>query len=165
VRCPECGSKDYYGPANGLYKCEECGHEWATKRPWVCPHCRQALAPYQKCIGGMCPNCGKKSGTKQVKRIRMADGSMRSVPADEIKRRKKSKANSKQAKWDSCRYRAHNSGKKLSFAQWLHHKETGEWPKESELKYCPEYGSGDWDREPAEVYPFMKKKSSRGNNE
>lgn len=158
LRCPECGSKDFYGPANGLYKCEDCKHEWATKRPWVCPHCRQALAPYQKCVDGKCPNCGEKIGAKQVKRIRMADGSMRCVSADEIKRRKKSKSNSKQTAWDKWRYIAHHSGKALNFARAMYKKETGAWPNATELKYCPEKDSGDWNRKPGDVCPWMKKK-------
>ena len=156
IRCPKCGSKDIYSIAGLGYKCEKCKHEWQPNNPWVCQFCKQGLGPHQKVIGGKCPNCGEKVGTKQVRRIRMADGSMRSVPAHEIKKRKKSKANAEQAVWDACRYKAHYCHKDLNFARFLYQRETGKWP--SGLKDCPGATSGDWRRKPAEVYPWMGKR-------
>jgi len=154
VRCPECGSRDIYSVKDFGYKCEDCGHQWHTKKPWVCPSCKQALAPWQKVIGGTCPNCGVKVGTKPVRTIRMQDGTLRTWPADEIKRRKKSKANKEQAIWDKFRYIAHHSKRTLDFARVLYKKEMGEWP--SELKNCPDTAnSGDWKRKPSDVYPWM----------
>ncbi len=157
VRCPKCGSKDVYGPIEGMYKCEDCGETWYTKKPWVCPHCRQALGPNQKVVGGICPNCAQKVGAKQLRRIRFADGTIRAVPADEIKRRKKCKANASQACWDKWRHIAHHTHRPLSFAGAMYAKETGHWP--SGLKNCPEPGSADWKRKPAEAYPWMKKRT------
>lgn len=155
VRCPKCGSKDIYGPIKGIgYKCEPCQHTWQTTKPFVCPNCKQGLAPYQKVINGLCPNCGKKVGQKLVRRIRMLDGSLREVPADEIKKRKKSKASHKQAVWDRCRYQAHYTGRTMDFARAIFKKETGEWP--SGLKNCPDAGSANWKRKPADVYHYMK---------
>jgi superfamily II DNA or RNA helicase len=163
VRCPECGSKDIYSIEGGRYKCEDCKHDWTTKRPWVCPRCFQAMAPWQKAVGGVCPNCGEKVSIKPVRRIRMIDGSLRVVSADEIKRRKKCKADAAQACWDKFRCIAHNMNKKiddpakrktLNWCGYMYKKEMGRWP--SGLKYCPGYGSADWRREPGKVYPWMK---------
>lgn len=156
VRCPKCGSKDIYSIKGMGYKCEACQHTWQTSKPWVCPICKQALGPNQRCIGGKCPNCGEKCGVKPVRRIRMEDGSLRTVPADEIKRRKKSTANKAQAVWDACRYKAHYCGRTLDFARVLYQKQMGDWPKG--LKNCPETAnSADWKRKPSDVFPWMKK--------
>jgi len=157
VRCPKCGSKAIYS-IERRYKCEDCKHEWEQKKPFVCPHCHVGLAPGQKLVGGKCPNCGEKVSARPTKRIKYADGKLREVPASEIKRRKKCKADSQQAEWDRCRYIAHNSGRTLDFARVLFQKKTGHWP--SGLKNCPETASsGDWKRKPADVYPWMRKKS------
>jgi len=157
VRCPECGSKDVYSIKGVGYKCEQCKHEWAPTPPWVCPLCKQALGPWQKVAGGVCPNCGQKVGTRPVRRIRMEDGSIRAVPAAEIKRRKKSKANKEQSVWDACRYKAHYCHKDLNFARVIYKNKMGEWPPPG-LKNCPETAnSGDWKRKPAKVYPWMNK--------
>ena len=158
VRCPKCGSKDIYSIKGFGYKCEKCQHTWNTSKPWFCPSCKQALGPNQRAVGGVCPNCGVKSDGKQVRRIRMRDGSLRSIPADEIKRRKKCNVDSAQAAWDKARCIAHHSGKTMNFARWLYHKETGNWP--ANLKNCPESAnSGDWHRKPSDLYPWMKKKT------
>jgi len=155
VRCPNCGSKDIYSIKGHGYKCEKCKHEWLPKKPWVCPCCKQALAAWQKVIGGKCPNCGEKVGSRPVRRIRMVDGSLRTVSAHEIKRRKKSKSNREQAVWDRWRYIAHHRGKTLDFARVMYQKEMGAWPKN--LKDCPDSKSGDWKRKPGDVFPWMKK--------
>jgi superfamily II DNA or RNA helicase len=158
VRCPKCGSKDVYSVKGFGYRCEACQHTWETRKPFVCPECKQALSPGQKCVGGKCPNCGAKLGKKPFRRIRMADGTIRAVPVDEIKRRKKSKANTEQAQWDKARYIAHNCGRTLDFARVMYKKFTGQWPDGSKLKNCPDSGnSGDWKRKPSEVYPWMRK--------
>jgi len=165
VRCPECGSKDIYSIKGHGYKCEECKHEWETKKPWVCPHCKQATAPWQKVIDGKCPNCGEKVGAKPVRNVRMSDGKMRTVPSDEIKRRKKGKANKQQAAWDKWKFIAKgwnakpdNKGEKKKNLMWcgaMYKREMGHWP--SGLKNCPERDHGDWERPPEKVYPWMNK--------
>lgn len=155
-RCPECGSKDIYSIGK-RYKCEDCKHEWEGKKPFVCPHCSQALGPNQRVINGCCPNCGQKVGARPTRRIRYADGHLREFSSDEIIRRKKCKANADQATWDQCRYKAHYTGRTLDFARVMYHKQTGKWPQG--LKNCPDGAkSGDWKRKPSEVYPWMKKK-------
>jgi superfamily II DNA or RNA helicase/predicted RNA-binding Zn-ribbon protein involved in translation (DUF1610 family) len=166
IRCPECGSKDYFGPNGGLYKCEDCGHTWAKKNPWVCPHCKQRLAPHQKVIGGICPNCSQKVGTKQTRQIRMADGSIRSVPADEIKRRKKSKADGEEAAWLKWVFIANGWNSKpanrskppktLTWCKAMFQREQGHWPREG-LRYMPARESADWKRAPASVFPHLRK--------
>lgn len=166
VRCPECGSKDFYGPIDGLYKCEDCGNTWMKKNPWVCPHCKQMLAPYQKVINGICPNCSQKVGSKQTRQIRMTDGSVRSVPADEIKRRKKCKADGEQQAWLKWVYIANgwnskpsNEGKTPKTLTWcraMFQREQGHWPRDG-LKYMPGKESADWKRTPASVFPHLRK--------
>ena len=165
VRCPKCGSKDIYSIQGGMYKCEDCKHEWETRRPWVCPHCREALRPNQKVIGGKCPNCGEKVGTKPIRHIRMLDGRLRTISADEIKRRKKCNANAEQACWDTWRYIAFgwnrkNPDKKPKTLNWcraMYNKEMGKWP--SGLKNCPDASNSfDWKRTPKAVYPWMAKR-------
>lgn len=166
VRCPKCGSKDIYGPVRGLYKCEDCGNTWETKKPWVCPHCKQALAPWQKCTGGKCPNCGEKVGTKPIKRIRFENGEIRAVPADEIKRRKKKNSDSEQAAWSRWVYIARgwnakpeNQGEKLKSLNWcaaMFQREQGHWPRKG-LKYLPD-DPAEMKRAPEEAYPHLKKR-------
>lgn len=161
VRCPKCGSKDIYSIKGHGYKCEQCQHEWQPTKPWVCPHCKQALAAWQKVIGGKCPNCGEKVGTKQVRHIRMGDGTMRVVSAHEIKRRKKSKADHEQSTWDKFRYIAHFKSQTLGWARIMYQRERGQWPP-SHLKNCPDTpDSGDWKRRPSEVYPWMDRRKRK----
>lgn len=156
VRCPQCLSKDIYSIKGIGYKCEDCGHTWTTSKPFVCPHCRTGLGPHQKITDGRCPNCNAKVGSKPVRRVRMADGSIRTVPADEIKHRKKCKADARQACWDRWRYIANAKGKTLDFARVMYKRDMGEWPDGKTLKNCPESAnSGDWKRKPADVYPWM----------
>jgi DNA-directed RNA polymerase subunit RPC12/RpoP len=167
VRCPECGSKELYSIEGGRYKCEDCGHEWTTSKPWVCPHCKQALATWQKVIGGVCPNCGERVGVKPIRHIRMADGTLRAVSVDETIKRKKGKANAEQATWDKWRYIANGWNKKnshlpddkLKKLEWcgaMYQRDMGAWPKG--LKNCPDE-AGDWKRTPAAVYPWMNNRT------
>ena len=172
VRCPECGSKDYYGPNGGLYKCEDCGHTWAQKKPWVCPHCKQGLAPWQKVIGGVCPNCSQKVTTKPVRTIRMEDGSFRTVPAEEVKRRKKSKADSEAAAWESLVWTAVHFNTKppkpgqkkkemtLNTCRGIFKNTHGHWPRPG-LKFRPEDGSGDWGRTPNAAYNLKPRRKAK----
>ena len=167
VRCPNCGSKDIYSIKGGSYKCEDCKHEWQTHKPWVCPQCKQSLAPWQKVIGGKCPNCGEKVGTKPVRRIRMADGSLRTVPVDEIRRRKKSKADGELAAWTKWVYIANgwnhkpqNAGKPKKTLNWcraMFQREQGHWPR-SGMKYMPDaVNFGHWKRCPSALWPWLAK--------
>ncbi len=164
TRCPECGSKDIYGPIEGRYHCEECRHIWDTRKPWVCPHCKQALAPYQKCVGGICPNCGKKSSGKQVRRVRFADGELRSIPADEIKRRKKKHSDSAQQEWMKWLYIAKGwnaknrsqNPKALSWCLAMYKRDHDEYPP-PHVKFVP--GTPAERKLPPErAYPFLFKK-------
>jgi superfamily II DNA or RNA helicase len=168
VRCPKCGSKDVWGPNAGLYKCEECGETWETKKPWVCPHCKQALSPWQKCVGGVCPNCGAKVNAKATKRIRFENGQIRAVPADEVKRRKKKNQDSEAAEWQTwvfkargCNCKPENAGKKKLTLNWcaaMFQKTTGHWPRKG-LKFLPDSAS-DMKRAPEDVYPYLRKRRS-----
>mgnify|MGYP002631859393 CR=1 FL=1 len=168
-RCPKCGSKDIYGPANGLYKCEDCGEEFAAKPPWICPHCKQGLSPFQKVIGGLCPNCSAKVGSKPTRQIRMKDGSMREVPAEEVKKRKKCNADSDQAAWTKWLYIARNSNIKLrregkNYQRDLNwckvmFKKTEKHEPPPHLKNMPTE-RGDWKRAPEALYPWLNKKGS-----
>jgi DNA repair protein RadD len=166
IRCPECGSKEVFSVKDFGYKCEDCGATWQPKHNWVCPHCKAVLGPNQKLIGGVCPNCHEKVTSKPVRRIRMEDGSMRTVPAHEIKRRKKSKADSEQATWTKFVYIANgwnrkNPGKpqkKLAWCREMFNKETGHYPRGG-LKYMPDsVQSGDWRRTPDDLFPWMNKR-------
>jgi superfamily II DNA or RNA helicase len=125
--------------------------ENAEKQPWSCPHCSYSLAPWEKIHGGVCPNCGNKIG-KPTRRIRMKNGTMRSVSAIE---KPKVKATYEQTVWDKCRYKAYYCDKTLTFARWLYQQETRSWPPPG-LKCCPEDPqSGDWNRRVCDVYPWM----------
>ena len=166
TRCPECGSTDIYGPVNGRYKCEKCKHTWNTAKTWVCPHCKQALAPWQKCVGGKCPNCGAKVGGKALKRIRFEDGTIRAVEADEVKKRKKKNADSEEAEWMKWVFVARgwnakpaNRGQKKKTLNWcmaMFKKNNGHWPREG-LKYLPD-DHADRKRAPEDVYPHLKRR-------
>jgi len=165
TRCPKCGSKDIYGPVDGRYKCEKCKHTWNTAKTWVCPHCKQALAPWQKCVGGKCPNCGAKVGGKTLKRIRFEDGSIRAVPADEVKRRKKKNQDSEEAEWIRWVFIARgwnakpeNQGQKKKTLNWcraMFQRSTDNWPRRG-LKYLPD-NAADLKRAPEAVYPHLRK--------
>jgi superfamily II DNA or RNA helicase len=159
IRCPKCGSADVYSIKGEGYKCEACQWTWTTSHPFVCPRCKQALGPHQKLTGGVCPNCGAHVGSKPVRRVRMADGSMRSVPCEEVKRRKKCNADKAQSIWDKWRFIAHNTHRTLDFAKIMYHKEMGIWP--ANLKNCPAVGSADWKRAPSSVYPWMGEKKRK----
>ena len=162
VKCPKCGSKDVYGPVDGQWKCEDCGNIWETKKPWVCPHCFQALSPWQKCVDGKCPNCGEKVGGKPTRRVRFENGEIRSVSADEVKRRKKSKAQPAQSEWNRWVYTAKNWNKKnpqeqqktLNWCQAMYKKETGEYPPPG-LRLLPS-DPKDMRRRPEDVFPYLK---------
>lgn len=164
VRCPKCGSKDIYGPIDGRYKCEDCGELWSTKKPWVCPHCNQALAPWQKCTGGKCPNCGEKIGGKPVRRIRFANGEIRAVPADEVIRRKKKNQDSEKSEWLKWVYIARGwnaknprkTAKSLNWCKAMFQRQTGHWPRRG-LQYLPE-DPADLKRAPEDVYPHLRKR-------
>ena len=169
VRCPKCGSKDIYSIPKIGYKCESCKHEWQAKKPWVCPLCKACLGPHQRVIGGVCPNCHQKVGVKPVRRIRMADGSMRTVPAVEIKRRKKSKADSEEAAWLRWVFTAHgwncknpNAKKKnLSWCRAMFNKQQGHYPRQG-MKYMPDsVESGEWKRTPANAFPWLDKRKEK----
>lgn len=164
VRCPKCGSKDIYGPVDGKYKCEECSEVWATKRPFVCPQCRQALAPWQKCVGGKCPNCGAKVGAKAVKRIRFENGRIRAFAADEVRKRKKKNQDSEEQAWLKWVFIARgwnakpqNRNKQVKTLNWclaMFKQENGHWPRKG-LKYLPD-DKADMKRSPEAVYPHLR---------
>ncbi|MBM4091555.1 MAG: DEAD/DEAH box helicase [Planctomycetes bacterium] len=169
IRCPACGSKDIYGPIDGQYKCEACSEIWSTRQPWVCPHCKEALSPGQRCIGGVCPNCNAKVSSTPVKRIRFENGQIRAVPADEIKRRKKKNEDSEQAEWlrwvfiaRGWNAKQRNSGncklKTLNWCRAMFEKKTGHWPRRG-LKYLPD-DPADWKRAPEAVYPHLRQRTS-----
>lgn len=162
VRCPKCGSKDIYSCELG-YRCEDCGETWTTKKPWVCPSCKQALSPWQKVTDGKCPNCGSVIGQKPLRRIRFADGSLREFSCDEIKRRKKCKSDSEQAEWLKWVFIAHNWNRKnpdkrpktLAWCRVMFQKKQGHWPREG-MKYMPVgRNHGDWQRSPSSVFPWL----------
>lgn len=162
VRCPKCGSKDIYSCELG-YRCEECGETWTTKKPWVCPSCKQALSPWQKVTDGKCPNCGAAVGKKPLRRIRFADGSLREFSCDEIKRRKKCKSDSEQSEWLKWVFIAHNWNRKspekrpktLAWCRVMFQKKQGHWPREG-MKYMPVgRNNGDWQRTPSAVFPWL----------
>jgi len=167
-KCPNCGSRDIYTiPGKGL-KCEDCKHEWAQpKPPWICPSCSQMLAPHQKIRDGCCPNCGAKIG-KPIRRIRYEDGSVRPIPAEEIKHRKKSKENAEQAAWfrwlEIANRANHKKGnedkpkKTLSFVRAMYKKDMGKYPDDTLHPKPPEWSSGDWSRHPHMVYDYLARK-------
>lgn len=165
TRCRKCGSTDIYGPIDGKYKCEKCKHTWDTKQPWVCPHCKQALSPWQKCVGGKCPNCGAKVSNKAVKQVRFEDGKIREVPAAEVKRRKKKNQDSEEAAWTKwifiargCNRKPANAGqpkKTLNWCRAMFKKDNGHWPRDG-LKYLPN-NAADLKRAPEAVYPWLNK--------
>ena len=141
-KCKKCGSRNI---RKG--RCDDCGAEVGeVKKPW------------ERLTNGQCPGCGAKVG-KPTRKIRMKNGEMRVVAADELKTKKRSKATSEQKAWDACRYRAMNCGKTMDFARWLYRRDTGNWPSEKTLKCCPEPKSADWKCKPADVYPWMKRRT------
>ncbi len=149
-KCKKCGSDQI---KNG--RCLDCGADCTNaKKPWVCESCACSLSPSERLTDGKCPHCGAKGG-KQVRRIRMANGQMRVVDADELKLRKKLHASLEQKVWDSCRYKAMYCRKSLGFARVLYEKQMHRWPDHLTLKCCPEPQSADWSRNVADVYEFM----------
>jgi superfamily II DNA or RNA helicase len=165
TKCPNCGSKDIYSIGK-RYKCEDCKHEWEAKKPFVCPHCKQGLGPHQRVIGGKCPNCGEKVGSRPMKRIKYADGKLREVPANEIKRRKKCNEDAELATWqrwvniaNNWNHKPENAGKPrktLDFCRAMFKKDRGHWPRAG-MKYVPD-NTADWKRTPAAVFPWLAKK-------
>jgi superfamily II DNA or RNA helicase len=165
TKCPKCGSKDIYSIGK-RYKCEDCKHEWDMKKPFVCPHCKVGLGPHQRVIGGKCPNCGEKVSGRPMKRIKYADGKLREVPANEIKRRKKCNEDAELATWqrwvniaNNWNHKPENAGKTpktLDFCRAMFKKDRGHWPRAG-MKYVPD-NAADWKRTPAAVFPWLAKK-------
>ena len=154
--CPDCGGDNIYKG-----RCQDCGRVIVKqKEPWQCGSCKYSLSPWERLKDGKCPNCGMKIG-KQTRRIRMKDGTMRVVSAEELGARKKEKPTKEQRVWADALHKAHYSGKKLSFARWLYKREMGTEPIAG-LKDCPQdLLSGDWGRLPKDVYPWIGTKGKR----
>ena len=154
--CPDCGGHSIFKG-----KCQDCGKQVVpTKSPWACSKCSYTLSPWEKLTDGKCPNCGAKV-TKPLRRIKMANGQMRTVDAHELSTVTKERASHEQAAWDKWRWISYHSGKTLNFARAMYKKETGEYPP-STLKHIPDDpDSGDWQRTPAAVYPWMARRGSK----
>jgi hypothetical protein len=96
---------------------------------------------------------------------------MRSVPADEIKRRKKCKSDGEEAAWLKWIYiangwnnkpgNANKPQKTLSWCRAMFQKEQGHWPRDG-MKNMPETAtSADWRRVPSACFPWMRKNSEQ----
>ena len=172
VLCPKCGSGTYYGPIEGLYKCVDCEESWAATKPWTCPHCSEAMAHWQKRIDGKCPNCGEVVTVRPTKRIRFGNGTVKAVPADEVRKRKKKKLDDKQAAWTKCLYVARNwnakpqnAGKRkktINFCRWMFQKDMGYWPNADTGVTPYPKDEADLKRRPEVVFPWLQKKDTSG---
>ena len=114
---------------------------------------------------GKCPNCGAQVSSKPVRQIRMKDGQMRTVPADEVKRRKKKNTDSEQSMWAGLVFMAHNYNKKqarlgkknrmsLDNARGMYRKKTGREPR-PDMWLVPK-DPKDWKRQPGMVFRELK---------
>lgn len=121
-----------------------------NREPWSCPACSYVLAPWQRMVDGVCPNCGAKR-KRPIRRIRMADGSLRSISAKESAKIKRNKFSQEQSLWFKYVKIAHYTGKTLNQAAGMYRQATGRWPDEGFIWY-PERES-DLCRRPAEVFP------------
>ena len=157
--CPKCGSNNFFGPVDGLYRCEDCEHAWEMRKPWVCPHCAQALSPGQKRIGGKCPNCGETVTTKPTRTIKFEDGSIRTVSAEEVRQRKRKKKVSKQIAWKRLIFMALHTGRPYGWCHTMFKKEYGHYPRRGMPFWTGDINDA---RRPVEaVFPGLQKKKRR----
>lgn len=156
-RCKKCGSDQIENS-----HCRDCGADCTnSKKPWICSSCWHSLSPFERLIDGKCPNCGAKAG-KQIRRIRMENGKMREVSADEVKRRRAKKdpefpkgvlqGSNRIKYWHYCLAAAANRGQSCGVAARMYQRKMHEPPwNHRELPNMPDYR--DWNKWVGDVFP------------
>lgn len=114
-------------------------------QPIMCPKCS-----FVRERGPTCPNCGHHA-TEQIRRIRMADGRLKEIPAIQKEARQKTEAERLFAKWQSRLFGALKSGLTYKQAARIFQRETGEQPKEHWVGCFPPT-SVKWDRRPKDEF-------------
>ncbi len=130
--------------------------EQEDRQPWACAHCGYSLSPGERLNDGRCPSCSQRV-VKPIRRVRMLDGTMKTLPAGHIKKKQKTDEEKSRAAWTVIARNVGNKGGTLNGARFAYRKSTGKWPNSRVLPFCPEYGSGDWSRKVYAVYPDLQK--------
>jgi len=152
TQCRACGKGNVYKG-----QCQHCGERVGeTKKPWSCSKCHYSLSQWEKMTNGKCPNCGHPVG-KAIRRIKMQDGSLKAVSAEERGKKLKSKAKSD---WVGCLFKAYHSDKSMNFARWIYEQDHGHWPSPEETG-CPDPLSYMWRQSVAEACPWVARAANR----
>lgn len=118
-----------------------------ASRQVMCPKCSAVRKG-----GPRCPECGHEAQERElVRRIRMGNGKLKEVPAQEKRKHEKTEAERRADKWKSCLFVGLKSGKTLKQCSWLHKSKHGEWPG-GDLPCVPEMGSASWALKVDQVY-------------
>lgn len=113
----------------------------------MCPKCSAVRKG-----GPRCPECGHEAQERDlVRRIRMGNGKLREVPAQEKRKHEKTEAQRQADKWKSSLFIGLKCGKTLKQCAWLHKSKHGDWPGR-ELPCVPEMGSASWSLKVDQVY-------------
>lgn len=126
-----------------------------AKEPWCCPQCSMTVAFWQQVKGGACPNCGAPIG-KPIRRIRMEDGSMRTVSAKE---KKKKLQDQDTQLWMKLLFQAGYTNNSMAQvrARYMHIKRASPRP---DFPFMLKADPGDyaWTKKVFELYPQLDKR-------
>lgn len=111
-----------------------------TKTKMVrCPKCFEMRRPAPKC-----PLCGYESQARDtIKVVRMGNGKMREIKAEEIRKTKKTDDERKLDAWRGALYSAMKTGQTLKQAGHICKEKCGQWPQNN-WPLVPRFGSADW---------------------
>jgi hypothetical protein len=110
-----------------------------TPQPIRCPKCATVRAG-----GKRCPDCGFEVEPKETVRvIRMGNGKLKEIPAEQKRKRAKSEVERKLARWQSMLFVGMKTGMTLSQCAGLLKKRHDEWPAKT-FPFVPPEGSAVW---------------------
>lgn len=123
--------------------------EGQATQPIMCPKCSLV-----RDRGDTCPGCGWKN-PQAIRRVRMGNGVLREMPAEEPKKRQLSQEERLFTKWQQRLYAALYTGATYKQAAWLYKQQLGQYPKEGWLG-CPPADHPDWRCRVADHYDFRE---------
>ncbi len=104
-----------------------------------CPKCAEMYKPQPKC-----PKCGYERQPRDVVKVmRMGNGKLREVKAEELREKTKSESERRRDIWSGQLWAALNSGSTLEQCARRFKAKCGRWPDQT-LPLVPPFGSSDW---------------------
>jgi len=125
------------------------GREFDTgKRTKIirCPRCGEVYKPAPRC-----PSCKYEPQPRDVVRvIRMGNGKLKEIRAQDIRKKQKSEADRRRDGWKGCLFGALKSGSTMRQASYRFHSKFKQWP--NGLPCTPRYGSAEWNMQVSQLY-------------